>query len=792
MDLNIRRYFTVLALLLCFLAAPASLADSLKPIDVREVTGNHFIGDNLQQFSAVKNGASIDDVLALINDKKFTRSLIEEGNYNSGYQNAWFIVELDNPGTSTKELILEIPIPYIQHVDVFVINRGRVENNYQLGMDHPVSKKPIRSRNILVPITLEANSQRIVVLQNQRSMQQLLVSYITLWDRDSFYQHTDVDESFFWFFFGAISLMLIYNLLIYIFTKDRSYLFYVIYCLTSLLLAYVSRGFAFLHWWPNSPEFNAPLSSGLNTLSYLFIILFARSFLHIKNQSPKADRFIVVLAWFFAASFFTQLLAFGNPLQAVMLVITLLMSIVLCLFLWFISLSLWRQGSIDARNFFVSWCFYLIGWAITHLEILSVISTKIIIYNVQAIGQLIELSLLSIALASRINKIREEEGRAIAQSRAKSDFLAKMSHEIRTPMNGVLGMSELLSETPLNDQQRSYNETIRTSGKALLTVINDILDYSKIEAGKMSIEDISYDVNILMSDVLSLYRLQAGEKGVVLNGHVEQNMPPLIMGDPNRVRQVLFNLLGNAIKFTDRGAITVTIGVDHHQPRFYRITVTDTGIGIPAEAQPNLFESYTQEDSSTTRKYGGTGLGLAICKQLAELMGGVVGVESTSGQGSTFWISLPLRAAHEGSVANDLSDAATTGQEKIPAMKLLVVEDNIVNQQVLKAMLEKLGQQPRFANNGKEALLDFIESQDNFDLIFMDCEMPVMDGYEATVAIRKIEAQKHQSRTPIIALTAHAVEEYISKAYQSGMDDHLAKPIELSKIERALRNHSPL
>ena len=791
MALSTRRYLAVLALLLLFVA-PAGFAAGLMPIDVREVTDQHFIRDNLQQFSTVRSDASIDDVLALIKNKKITRSLVQAGNFTSGYQDAWFVFELENPGTEIKELILEIPIPYIQRVDIFVVNNGSVEENYQLGMDYPVSNKPIRRRNIVIPLQLEPDSRRIVILQNQRGMQKLLAAYITLWDRDSYYQHTDVDESFFWFFFGALSLMLIYNLLIYGITKDRSYLYYVIYCLISLLLAYVSRGFASLHLWPNSPDLNAPLSSGLNTLSYLFVILFARRFLHLKKESPKADQIIVLMAWFFSIAFTVQILTFGTALQPLLLVATLFVSIVLCLFLWTVSLSLWRKGSLDARNFFISWGFYLVGWTITHMEVLSIISTRFIYYNVQTIGQLIELSLLSIALASRINKIREKEGQVIAQGRAKSDFLAKMSHEIRTPMNGVLGMSELLSETPLNETQRSYNETIRTSGKALLAVINDILDYSKIEAGKMNVENIAFDVNQLMFDVLSIYRLQAEEKGLVLNEQIQEDMPQLILGDPNRVRQVLFNLVGNAIKFTDRGAITVTIKVDAQNAQFYRVAVSDTGIGISAEAQLKLFESYTQEDDSTTRMYGGTGLGLAICKQLSELMGGSVGVKSTQGQGSTFWASLPLREASVDSVASNPACIEGAGREAIPKMRLLVVEDNIVNQRVLKAMLEKMGQQPSFANNGKEALLACIENPENFDLIFMDCEMPVMDGYEATIAIRKLEAQKGQGRTPIIALTAHAVEEYIRKAHQSGMDDHLSKPIELSKIERTLRKYSNL
>ncbi|MCR8922209.1 response regulator [Dasania sp. GY-MA-18] len=520
---------------------------------------------------------------------------------------------------------------------------------------------------------------------------------------------------------------------------------------------------------------------------------------------------------------------------------------------------------------------------------------------------------------------------AAAASQAKSQFLATMSHEIRTPMNGVIGMVELLQDTNLTETQKHYLDIIYRSGETLIEIINDILDYSKIEAGKMTIEQTSFNLEELAEDCIQLFGATASKSNLDLIGSVSPTTPLRLKGDPTRLRQILINLLGNAFKFTREGHIALEIQREKNSPidrPIIRFSVKDTGIGINPEMLPHLFDSFNQADNSTTRKYGGTGLGLAICKQLAELMGGQIGVESTVDQGSTFWFSAQFSLcddvadspSHDITISTALtakrllivedneyfcevmyhhslswgmnthtlalgadavnmlskaaannkpydfivldlilpdisglelasqiravaalkdtpifivtaSDEAISEQQlkelniykvirkpitpstlklclaqslgKVPAMhdysrfdrklsviagtRVLAAEDNAVNRIVIKGLLSKFGVEPVFVENGKQAVDLICQPEQAFDIIFMDCDMPIMDGFEAARRIRKFEATHHLEPCRIVALTAHALQEHRREVSQAGMDDYLAKPVNLADLARAFK-----
>jgi PAS domain S-box-containing protein len=383
----------------------------------------------------------------------------------------------------------------------------------------------------------------------------------------------------------------------------------------------------------------------------------------------------------------------------------------------------------------------------------------------------------------------EATNAAASASRAKSEFLANMSHEIRTPMNGVIGMTQLLADTRLSAAQREYVEMIRSSGETLLKLINDILDVSKVEAGRMELESLDVDLRTTVSEAVATLGAQAAAKGLALKAGVGPDVPSAVRTDPTRLRQVLFNLIGNAIKFTSRGSITLDVSLETADDvrALVRFSVRDTGIGIPPDRLDRLFKSFSQVDSSTTRHFGGTGLGLSIVRQLADLMGGSVGVESEVGRGSVFWFTAQFElASDDHRVPNQQSrlnrPPAAVARQTFPGAHVLLVEDNTVNQKVAQRYLEKLGVSCDVARNGQEGIEAWHKG--TYDLILMDCQMPVMDGFEATREIRRREL--HGKHVPIVALTANALASDRQNCLAAGMDEHLAKPLELAKLEECL------
>ncbi len=378
---------------------------------------------------------------------------------------------------------------------------------------------------------------------------------------------------------------------------------------------------------------------------------------------------------------------------------------------------------------------------------------------------------------------------ALAASRMKSEFMANVSHEIRTPLNGVIGLTELLADTSLSQEQHDYVDALHTSGHALLSVIEQVLDFSKLEAGKVELSTVPFRPAALIERSLTIVAPAAADKNLLLSSSTAPDVPVLLRGDPARILGVLTNLLSNAVKFTSRGGkVGVELLADEVHPQFLRFAVSDTGIGIEPELRERIFQPFSQADASTSRRFGGTGLGLTIAKQLVELMGGTIGLDSTLGAGSRFFFQIPCEAIIEGEMASGSAQpgaGARLSDHHEPGLPILLAEDDRVNRLVAERLLSRAGYRVEIACDGHEAVA--LSAAGEYRLIFMDCQMPGLDGYDATRAIRRSE-RGHDGRrhVPIVAMTAHAMSGDREKCLASGMDDYIAKPLRRPEIERVL------
>lgn len=849
---------------------------------------------------------------------------------NAGFDTGaayWFRFRLENPAPLPASRVLVLDFPLLDHVTLFAPDGAGGWRREQAGDNEPWHQRALKVRRLALPLQVPAGAGTTFLVRIESSTP--IVFPASLQGEESFW--TTLSREQFWqgMFYGAVALLMSYSLFLYASARERIFLVYAAAVLATVACLFALDGFAFQAFPDTSAWQNylLPLAIALSNLAYQ---RFALLYLRIGADDPLRRR----TAWLTRACL---LMLLALPLLGPALGGALMLAQSVAVSGWMLWMGLRQLGSARTAGqyYVVAWSLFAGSSVISVLVAVGALPWISFYLPVVRAGLVVWAVLLLLGLGWQLRRRREAEASrreealfVQAQTEARSKFLAMVSHELRTPMTGVLGMAELLRTTGLNTEQNRILQTMESSGQAVLEVIDDVLDHARIEAGRMALELAPLDLDILLEDCLDLFKARIYKQHLTLLCSIGPEVPTEVVGDAQRLRQVLINLLSNAVKFTAHGGIELRVAAEPASNGQLRLVlaVRDTGIGIPAEERERIFDSFMQ-DSPESVHYRGTGLGLSISRELCQLMGGDLTVQSEPGLGSVFraqvkvgavqgarsrlaWpadqpavrlllvegdarfnavmaaeastpgLSVETEASGEAAFARLLEAAAAgtpfglvatalqlpdmngltlhnrIGREpalrgcqtllfalpqlqpspgvlvhagvahaferpvlarelrqaalavlrrqpdeaaparvstpQFPGLRVLVAEDNRTNQVVIQGMLRRFGIQAELVENGEQALAACRRARPTFDLVFMDCEMPVMDGYAATREIRRLESQEGRSRVPIVAISAHVTQHHVDNCYAAGMDDHIPKPLNLRLLGDKLAQWAPM
>jgi len=775
--LAIRLLFaSVLAALLFGTITTGAHADGTQPVSFSD--GKLYLAKHMDHF--VTDAALPDaDIVSGNYDSQFATP---SNAYLAQDKDNWYRFTIKNEGNHTGEWILALDSAMVDDAELIYLQDGTVYKQ-QTGLRHPYTSRPVPYNMFAFPIQQAAGVTETYYLKIKTPFQIYFSPTIT--DYPTFLKDVAVNFSFPHLFIGLLMGVFVYLLVLSFGTVTEltvhRFVWFVFFAV--LIIMYVD-GFL-MAYLPNNEWLATRLWLFLHIGLQISYLRATQGFFRTKENYPYINIYLNICI---VSAIVLLLLLFLMP-YSLLVRFELWNAAQMILIMTALSIYIWACERRKVTLFVVGNIGMLVMAAIsTFAALSSLTASDWLVKHGFELGFCWQAIFFTWALSQKINELATATIAAKADSTAKSEFIAKMSHEIRTPMNGVLGMTQLLRTTPINNEQKHYLNVIESSGKTLLAVINDILDYSKLMAGKTELVPSHFNLEQMLAELNTLFGDIAHSKNISFNIIITPGTPVNLYGDDVRLRQVLTNLLSNAFKFTDRGLVILKVksSSPHSEKNVtLRFSVQDTGIGVNPADQKNLFKNFTQVESHAARRYGGTGLGLSICKQFVEMMGGDISVNSGAGAGAEFIFTVHMQISSAIEPTPNLDSKLIT-EGSVQRLKILVAEDDAINRDVLSGFLKKAAWDADFVFNGKEAV-DKIENGDgHYNLVLMDCEMPIIDGITACKSIRKIEKKSGGKPIPIVALTAHTSTAYLKRCTDAGMTECLCKPISYDQLHNII------
>lgn len=757
------------------------------------------LGQSMYVFEDVRGDASIDDIASPAVQGSFR--LHDKPVLNAGYSRSVFWLRLDleyrpEQAQGDRNWLLELAYPPLDHLELYLPDEdGSFALAQRTGDALPFDSRQIRQNNYLFELNLEPGQAKRVYLrlESQGSIQ----APLTLWAPNAYLEQQPGRIYVLGIIYGVLLVMLVYNLFIFVSVRDTSYLYYILYIASFGLYQVSVNGAGIEYFWPDSPWWANAATPFLIGAAALFGCQFARSFLHTAEHSPWVDRLLLLLM---TCGVVVMLLALSVSYATALRLATYL-ALLFTVVIFAAGILAWLRGMRVARYFIFAWTAFLIGGAVNTLMVLGYLPNVFLTMYASQIGSALEVGLLSLALADRINAMKEERARILQDAgrklealnqeladsnRFKDEFLATVTHELRTPMNGVIGSLELMQTVKMDVELEQYQKTAAASARDMMRMVNDILALTELQAGKLYPRHEAFSLRGLFDGLRAHYAPRAEDKGLRFTLELEDSLPDILEGDAAKLAQALGYLLDNAIKFTNEGGVTLQVGRTGNPGNNLplSVVVSDTGIGF-AQSEGDLYQRFHQLDGSMTRKYGGLGIGLAICRQLVDLLGGSLSHESQPGVGSRFRLNVPLSLPEQQPAPALRPQRLPSGVALRQAQQctVLIVEDNAINQLVTRGMLLKLGYRVRTADNGAEAL-ELLRGE-TVDAVLLDCQMPVMDGFATCRAIRALPGC---AELPVLAITAHSHSGDRERCLAAGMSDYLAKPVKFEELRVLLHD----